>query len=361
MQGFSGYEDGSLLWAYPDLEDCRKAMYQVYTDRENIKNTRKQRSEIIHTQYNWDKTVKEGLDTLLTPKTPVIPRSKPKLSIAMITKNEAGFMVDGFNVFKSNLHILSKLADEIVVLDGNSTDETVKIAESFGARVFQYENCKQKCGLCGLQTPDNICDPNTREQKECFSKFRKASFDLCTGDFILRIDADELIREQDIETFKNLLANAEKSFHKYIAFVFPTLNFWKKTPYYRAGFDGSFSWFPDNHVRIYRNIPETHAFFAPAHEGVNVPTEEGWKNLIQHKQALFLSNPIIYHYGYLKKSSEDRNTRYRKMGAMTHYLGNENVYNCSTVLYESAVPELRYHVSENPNSSTGGANGKNNG
>jgi glycosyltransferase involved in cell wall biosynthesis len=234
-----------------------------------------------------------------------------------------------------------------VVVDGNSTDDTGKIAESFGAKVCQYDDHRQKCGLCGLQTPENICDPNTREQKDCFSKFRKASFDLCTGEWILRIDGDELIREQDIETFKNLIANAEKYFHKYIAFIFPTLNFWKQVPYYRAGFDGSFSWFPDNHVRLYKNIPETHIFFAPAHEGVQVPTDEGWRNLIQHKQALFLSNPMVYHYGYLKRDGNDRNARYKKLGAPTHYLGNENIYNLSTVLYESTVPELRYREEDN--------------
>ena len=347
MHGFSGYEDSSLRWAYPDLKDCTKAMYQAYADKKKIQTTRKQRAEAVHATYNWNKCVKEGLDTLLTNKTPVIARGKPKLSIAMITKNEAGFTVDGFNLFKSNLHILSKLADEIVVVDGNSTDDTGKIAESFGAKVCQYDDHRQKCGLCGLQTPENICDPNTREQKDCFSKFRKASFDLCTGEWILRIDGDELIREQDIETFKNLIANAEKYFHKYIAFIFPTLNFWKQVPYYRAGFDGSFSWFPDNHVRLYKNIPETHIFFAPAHEGVQVPTDEGWRNLIQHKQALFLSNPMVYHYGYLKRDGNDRNARYKKLGAPTHYLGNENIYNLSTVLYESTVPELRYREEDN--------------
>lgn len=347
MEGFSGYEDSSLRWAYPDLDDFRKQMRKAYDDREMIKSTRKERSELMHAKYNWQKTVRQGISPLMLEKQPVIAHNTPKLSIAMITKNEAGFLVDGCNVFKSNLAILSKFADEIVVVDGNSIDETVKIAESFGAKVYQYDKCKQKCEVCGKHTPENVCDIKTREEKDCFSKFRRASFRLCTGDWIWRMDADELIREEDISMYRNLINGAYKDFHKYIAFVFPTLNFWKQLPYYRAGHDGRFSWFPDNHVRLYRNIPETHQFFAPAHEGVNVPTEGGWINLIQHKQSLFLGNPMVFHYGYLKSgflknNSIERNERYKKLGARTHYLGNENVYSLSTVKWEGNVPALKY-------------------
>jgi len=86
---------------------------------------------------------------------------------------------------------------------------------------------------------------------------------------------------------------------------------------------------------------------------VNVPTDAGWVNLINHKQTLYLSNPVVFHYGYLKQDSIDRNSRYEKLGASTHYLGNENYYGLSTVKWESNVPELKY--SENPNSSEGGA------
>jgi glycosyltransferase involved in cell wall biosynthesis len=353
MQGFSGYEDSSLKWAYPDLEDFKNNMFEAYENRVHIKNTRKERSSLIHAQYNWQKTVKEGLIPLLEEKKPIIAAQKPKLSVAMITKNVSGFTVDGCNVFKSNLSILSKLADEIIVVDGNSTDDTVSVAENFGAKVYQYNDCKQKCGICGVQTPEDVCDPETREQKDCFSKFRKASFRLCTGDWIMRLDSEELIREEDIETFRNLILNADKDFYKYIAFIFPTVNFWKQVPYYRAGWDGTFSWFPDNHVRLYKNIPELHNFFAPAHEGVNVPTDAGWVNLINHKQTLYLSNPVVFHYGYLKQDSIDRNSRYEKLGASTHYLGNENYYGLSTVKWESNVPELKY--SEKQESSEGGA------
>jgi glycosyltransferase involved in cell wall biosynthesis len=82
----------------------------------------------------------------------------PLLSVAIITKNEE------FNLQRTLASV--RFADEIVVVDTDSTDRTVEIAESFGAKVF------------------NRPWPGFAAQKNF-------AIQQCTGDWILSLDADE--------------------------------------------------------------------------------------------------------------------------------------------------------------------------
>jgi (heptosyl)LPS beta-1,4-glucosyltransferase len=59
-------------------------------------------------------------------------KTKPLISVVVNTYNEAGGLA---RCLKS----VEKLADEIVVVDMQSTDDSVKIAKTFGAEVFSHE------------------------------------------------------------------------------------------------------------------------------------------------------------------------------------------------------------------------------
>jgi glycosyltransferase involved in cell wall biosynthesis len=340
MEGFSGYEDKSIEWAVPNIEVLKKQMRHAFENQKEGKEKGAAGSLIVREKYHWKTVTENFLKTLDQQTVSVFTTKVPTLSVAMITRNVTGFEVEGNNLFKANLNIISKLADEIVVLDGNSTDETVKIAKSFNARVFQYQDCRQDCGYCDFTTKEDICPKNERGDKQCFSKFRKASFKQCTGNWILRIDADEVIREEDILHFKMILSKAHQEFYKYFAFGFPTVNFFGKVGYYRAGFDGAFSWWPDFHTRLYRNIPECNEWFAPAHEGVGVITDKGWVRIMEHPQSLLLPEPVVFHYGYLKPDSNERNARYGALGARQHNLSPKNTYSCGTLKWEGTIPNL---------------------
>lgn len=90
----------------------------------------------------------------------------PTLSLAMIVKNE-----------EKNLgHCLASvkgLVDEMVVVDTGSTDGTVALAEGFGARIGHF--------------------PWTGD----FGAARNESLRLCTGDWVLILDADEAVDALD--------------------------------------------------------------------------------------------------------------------------------------------------------------------
>jgi glycosyltransferase involved in cell wall biosynthesis len=82
----------------------------------------------------------------------------PSLSIAIIVRNEER------NLARTLASV--RFADEIVVVDSDSTDGTVEIARSFGAKVF------------------NRPWPGFAAQKNF-------AIEQCTGDWILSLDADE--------------------------------------------------------------------------------------------------------------------------------------------------------------------------
>jgi glycosyltransferase involved in cell wall biosynthesis len=94
-----------------------------------------------------------------------------KISSCLIAKNEAE------NISRC-LESIKSISNEIIVVDTGSTDNTVEIAKSFGARVFFYE-----------------WDNN-------FSNAKNYALDKATGDWIIFLDADEYF---DANTPKNLL------------------------------------------------------------------------------------------------------------------------------------------------------------
>lgn len=87
--------------------------------------------------------------------------NKPKLSVTIITLNEEKDLM-------RCLESVRQLADEIVVVDSESTDRTVEIAKKFGAKVFYRKF-------------DNYSNQKNYAAKKAI------------GDWILSLDADEVI------------------------------------------------------------------------------------------------------------------------------------------------------------------------
>lgn len=132
---------------------------------------------------------------------------RSKISVVIITLNEEKNIVDCLESVK--------WADEIVVVDSNSSDKTVEICKRYTDKVFQEENVFSKKWNLGL---------------------RKA-----TGDWVLIMGADERVRSALRDEIKNAVESP-----RFDGYFIPTKNIvlgrWVKN----AG------WYPAYHLRLFK-------------------------------------------------------------------------------------------------------------
>jgi glycosyltransferase involved in cell wall biosynthesis len=98
-----------------------------------------------------------------------------KISVVLATYNEEENLPRCLESVKS-------LASEIVIVDGTSKDKTVEIAKAFGAKVLVTTN------------PTNF---HINKQK---------AIDRATGDWILQMDADEVVSEELSSEIKKIIS-----------------------------------------------------------------------------------------------------------------------------------------------------------
>lgn len=103
------------------------------------------------------------------------PARWPSVSLCMIVKNEEANLSDC-------LHSVGDLAGEIIIIDTGSTDRTVEIAQSCGARVEHFTWIDD------------------------FAAARNESLRYATGDWILWLDADDRLSTASVNQFKNAVA-----------------------------------------------------------------------------------------------------------------------------------------------------------
>ncbi len=99
------------------------------------------------------------------------------ISVCMIIKNEQ-------ETLARVLECAKKFADEIIIVDTGSTDESVSIAKKFTDKVFHFDWCND------------------------FSKARNFSFSKATCDYQMWLDADDVITDENINKI-NKLKNSE--------------------------------------------------------------------------------------------------------------------------------------------------------
>ena len=191
----------------------------------------------------------------------------------MIAKNEEKFLPDCLNSVKD-------LVDEIIIVDTGSTDRTVEIAKSFGAKVFHVHW-------------DND-----------FSKPRNKSLEQATKDWILFLDLDEIIAKEDFEKIKSAIKTKNSAYsmktRNYIHEKKPFLQSFSSDDIYSDYNKGMrFFWYSTK-VRLFPNNKKI-KFVGVVHEMVE-------KSL---KKEGFQIKPLdvpIHHYNQLdkEKSREKR-------------------------------------------------------
>ena len=106
-----------------------------------------------------------------------------RLSVGIITYNEE-------NRIGRTLDSIKEIADEIIIVDSESEDKTVEIAKSKGAKVFV-----EKWKGYGLQ--------------------KNSVLEKCKGEWILLIDADEVISLKLKKKIKNIIDNRNNEYNVY--------------------------------------------------------------------------------------------------------------------------------------------------
>jgi glycosyltransferase involved in cell wall biosynthesis len=101
------------------------------------------------------------------------------LGISMIVRNESAMIRTCLESVKE--------ADEIVIVDTGSADNTVEICKEYTSKVYSYTGCNDEEG--------RLAD---------FSDARNHSLDKCTTDYVLIIDADERLVDS-IKGIKHVL------------------------------------------------------------------------------------------------------------------------------------------------------------
>ncbi|MGL6106768.1 FkbM family methyltransferase [Romboutsia sp.] len=168
------------------------------------------------------------------------------ISACLIVKNEEKHI-------KRCLDSIKDIVDEIIVVDTGSTDKTIEIAKEIGAKIYHHKWEKN------------------------FSKARNVSLEKATMDWILYIDADEEIREEDRKRIKGILNNNLN----YEGFYVRVLNIIEgKCSYEAAG------------VRLYKNNPK-YRFKGKLHEQIINSIKE-----MRGLESIKETDIVFYHYGY---------------------------------------------------------------
>ncbi len=173
-----------------------------------------------------------------------------KLSVTLATYNEVKFL-------GRCLDSIADLADEIVIVDGESSDGTEKIAQKYKAKVFVTTN-----------------KPN-------FHINKRLANEKATGEWILQLDADEVVSKELKEEIKKIIeSNTEEN-----GFWLPRKN------YFLGRFLKKGGTYPDYTLRLYRrgkgNLPAK-----SVHEQAEVSGSVGYlKNDLLH-----YSNPTFGDY-----------------------------------------------------------------
>lgn len=200
------------------------------------------------------------------------------LSVALTTFNEED------NISRC-LESVQNLADEIVLVDGSSSDKTVEIAKRFKSRVFITNN------------PTNF---HINKQK---------AIALCKGEWILQLDADEVVPEELKNEIISILDQRPKTKDQQLihGYWIPRKNYFLRRFLKKGG------QYPDYTLRLYKR-GKGHLPGRSIHEQAKV---EG--------KTAYLKNPL-HHYSYPDFS---------------HYLEHFNLY---TSFFANELKENKLNI-----------------
>lgn len=194
---------------------------------------------------------------------------KPLLSVSLISLNEA-------DRIKYTLESIKDIADEIVLIDSGSSDETIKIALSYGAKVY-------------------------KEDWKGFVDQKNSSLEKCSGSWVLCLDCDEELTPDLIHEIKAVIKNAEAD--GYI------IN--RRTRY--LGRTLMHSWQPDNRLRLVKKDASPCWEGGLVHETLKVNGNiKRLKNYMIHRSYRGIADHMAKTVKYAELSAKDYHKRGKK-------------------------------------------------
>ncbi len=195
----------------------------------------------------------------------------PKLTVCMIVRDEE-------KTLPRCLQSVKAVADELIVVDTGSKDNTVSIARGFDASVFHFE------------------------WRDDFAAARNESLEHASCDWILQIDADEELLLASIPYLRKSILNPSA-----LCYFIRCDN----GPRYEGSRFASL-------CRLFRNHPRL-GYRRPYHEGIDTDAQ-GLLTQEPEWRIAFEKNIVIRHYGY--EPSIIRQKYERGLSIMKSYLRN---------------------------------------
>jgi len=198
---------------------------------------------------------------------------KQTISLCMITKNEEGNLEYCLNSTKN-------IADEIVIVDTGSTDKTKAIAKKFNAKIFDFK------------------------WVDDFSAARNESLKHAAKEWILILDADEILGEDSVNKVKELTKDKEND-----AFLFLQKNYTNDSSIagfvseeHRKGNKTYPGWYGSMICRLFRN-GKGYQFERTVHELVEQSIEKkGGK--------VAAANVVLHHYGNIDSETVKKKRKF---------------------------------------------------
>ncbi len=179
-------------------------------------------------------------------------QSSPQLSIALAVYNEEANLAEC-------LKSVQDLASEIVVVDGSSTDRTVAIAQSFGAKVINESN------------------------RTNFHINKQLAIDACSANWILQLDADERVSSMLADEIKKIIS-ADPS-------TMADAYYLKRRNYFLGRWMNKGGMYPDPVIRLFKKgkakLPQ-----ASVHELMEVTGTTAWLS----NDLLHIADPVFTRY-----------------------------------------------------------------
>jgi glycosyltransferase involved in cell wall biosynthesis len=187
-----------------------------------------------------------------------------KLSVVLATFNEEPNLANCLNSIKT-------LADEIVVVDGSSTDKTREVAKAYHARVIQVSN-----------------DP-------MFHNLKQLAVDKSKGDWILQLDADEVVSGSLASEISQTINNQNSDYQGY---YLPRINWFLGRFLTKGG------QYPDYLIRLFKQ-GKGHFPRKSVHEQISIDGAVGYlKNDLIHNADPSVSKYLLRFNRYTSLEAE---------------------------------------------------------